>query len=54
MILKQIYSDDPLLPEFMDACAAKGYNNNSSLKAIAAFIATPCKFIALYCKAGGY
>jgi hypothetical protein len=34
MILKQIYSDDPLLPEFMDACAAKGYNNNSSLKAM--------------------
>lgn len=31
MYFKQIYKDDPLLPEFIERCSREGYNNNSTL-----------------------
>ena len=29
---KQINKDDPLLPSFMEECAKKGFDNNTSIK----------------------
>lgn len=34
MILRQIFSDDPLLPNFCDECVSRGYYNNRSIKAM--------------------
>lgn len=34
MYFKQIYKDDPLLPDFIERCITHGYNNNSTLDKI--------------------
>jgi len=34
MYFKQIYKDDPLLPDFIERCTREGYNNNSTLDKI--------------------
>ena len=34
MYFKQIYKDDPLLPDFIERCIMHGYNNNSTLDKI--------------------
>lgn len=32
MHFRRIYKDDPLLPSFMEECATKGFDNNTSIK----------------------
>lgn len=47
MRLKQIYSDDPLLPKFMEECGERGYKNNTTVKDLKFDYFEECAFFGL-------